>query len=134
MDKLRDLRNHKLEGDDLRMLGMEALNQARSLVRQRQGRAALFPAKLFGEPAWDMLLTLYIARCEGRCLSFPALSLSLNLPVGDALRWVRRLEASDLVQRGARGETTRSRSVSITDAAFETVTTMLLQGSVGAWN
>ena len=39
---------------------------AETLLRDRRRRELHFPAALFGEPAWDLLLALYIAREEGR--------------------------------------------------------------------
>lgn len=108
----------------------EALHQARSLYRQRRARDALFAPELFGEPAWDLLLTLYIARCEGHCLSMPALSLSVNLPLADASEWVRTLEASRLIQKDSPTKVNEPARVCISDAGFHTITTVLLQQPV----
>ena len=45
------------------------LGIAKRLYRDRRRRADVFNADLFGEPAWDMLLDLYIAACEDRQVS-----------------------------------------------------------------
>ena len=109
------------------MVGTDALDHARSLFRQRRTRDALFSAGLFGEPAWDLLLTLYIARCEGRCLSMPSLSRSLDLPLADARERVGALEASRLIQEARPADVPEVPLVCISDTGFHTVTTILLE-------
>src|SRR3546814_6407901 len=47
--------------------------------------------KFFGEPAWDMLIDLFIENGEGRRLSTSDLCLSSGLPLSSALRLVQRL-------------------------------------------
>jgi hypothetical protein len=113
--------------------GTDALDHARSLFRQRRSRDALFSAGLFGEPAWDLLLSLYIARCEGRCLSMLALCRSLDLPVAEAREWLGPLEASRLIQKARPAEVDEV-PICISDTGFHTVTTMLLERSVGMSN
>lgn len=109
------------------MPGTDALDHARSLFRERRCRNALFSAELFGEPAWDLILTLYIARCEGLDLSIRALSLDLDMSLTDAAKWVHALETLRLIQKGGPGDGDTPPSVCISDAGFNTVTTMLLE-------
>jgi hypothetical protein len=78
---------------------MEALGHARSLLRQRRDRDAAFPPGLFGEPAWDMLLSLYIARCELRLTTLTDLAASAGINVNAAERHLAALETAGLVQR-----------------------------------
>lgn len=116
------------------MPGTPALEYARSLFRQRRARDAIFSAELFGEPAWDLLLTLYIARCEGHWLSMPALSRSANLPLADASDLVCTLEASLLIQMERSTEASEAARICISDAGFHTITTVLLERPVGMSN
>jgi hypothetical protein len=109
---------------------MPALDHARSLFRQRRARDAHFSVGMFGEPAWDLLLTLYIARCEGHALSVPALSRGLNMPLTDASEWICTLEASRLIQKGKSGAADEVPLIRISDAGFHTLTTMLLERPV----
>jgi hypothetical protein len=130
LDNFIGLREHKRKETDFMMPGTKALDEARSLFRQRRTRDALFPTGLFGEPAWDLLLTLYIARCEGRCLSIPKLTRKLDLRLADAREWVRALEASRLIQKGGPTDADEVRSICLSDTGFHTVTMMLLERPV----
>ena len=69
----------------------------------RQLRRKLFGSAMVAEPAWDILLTLYLT--EGRSVgaSVPELSRSTYSPVSTTLRWLAYLEESGLASR-ANGE------------------------------
>jgi hypothetical protein len=54
---------------------------------------------LFGEPAWDILLNLFIAGCEGRRLSLGALCAGAGAPESTALRWITILENRGMIIR-----------------------------------
>jgi DNA-binding MarR family transcriptional regulator len=62
-------------------------------------RRQSFPADLFADPAWDMLLELYAIKCEGRRVSTSKLSIAAGVPSTTALRWIDKLEAEELVVR-----------------------------------
>jgi DNA-binding MarR family transcriptional regulator len=55
--------------------GVSLVEMAERLYAQRRARDQYFPAGLFGEPAWDLLLALFIALEDGR-----------ELGLGDAYR------------------------------------------------
>src|SRR3546814_4636973 len=55
--------------------------------------------KLFGEPAWDMLIDLFIHESEGKKVATSALCLASTAPPSTALRLVNKLcEAKLLVK------------------------------------
>lgn len=54
---------------------------------------------LFGEPAWDILLGLFIAGCEGRRLSLAAVCSGAGTPESTALRWIAILENRGMIVR-----------------------------------
>lgn len=69
-----------------------ALANAKRTVRRRLlRRQVIGTPKLFGEPAWDMLIDLFIENGEGRRLSTSDLCLSSGLPLSSALRLVQQL-------------------------------------------
>lgn len=76
------------------MLGM-----ARRLYRDRRQRADVFKAALFSEPAWDMLLDLFIAAREGRQVSITSACIGAEVPVATGLRWLQQLEREGLIER-----------------------------------
>jgi hypothetical protein len=78
------------------------LDRARMLYAQRRGRdaAAAADADLFGDPAWDIMLVLFIAHEEDRETDQDAISdLACTLP-RTTDRWLTVLEARGLVNRG----------------------------------
>ena len=71
----------------------------RLLAEARLDRSRHFPAKLFAEPAWDMLLCLCAAELDQQRVSVTSLSIASNVPTTTALRWISTLESEGLVER-----------------------------------
>lgn len=73
---------------------------ARSTYRDRRRRADIFadPA-LFGEPAWDILLDLFIAAKERKRLPVTSACIGAAVPATTALRWLTVLEEKGLIMR-----------------------------------
>lgn len=90
------------------------LGIAKRLYRDRRRRADVFDADLFGEPAWDMLLDLYIAACEDRQVSTTSACIGANVPVATGLRWIQLLENQGLIARKADQRDARRVWVSLT--------------------
>jgi len=81
------------------------------IIKSRTDRRRFFPAPLFSEPAWDMLLKLYGAAIEQRALSISALAKAADVGPSTAARWITALEQQGLVRRGTmRGTETVSLS------------------------
>jgi predicted transcriptional regulator len=72
---------------------------ATSMFRARIHRANQFNPMLFGEPAWDMLLDLFIQKVAGRRVSSTSLCLGANVPYATGARYIERLEDEGLVLR-----------------------------------
>ncbi len=81
----------------------------KSIIRARQLRFRYFSSDLFADPAWDMLLDLTLARAERRRVSVTSLCIASGVPTTTALRWIKLLEQSSLVER-VEGETDRRRA------------------------
>src|SRR3546814_682911 len=77
-----------------------ALANARRAYKRRQFcRELIGSPKLFGEPAWDMLIDLFIHESEGKKVATSALCLASTAPPSTALRLVNKLcEAKLLVK------------------------------------
>ena len=71
----------------------------REICRLRRKRHAMFPAKLFGDPTWDMLLQLYAARLDMQRLTITRLTNLCGVPATTVLRRLGTLEAEGLVIR-----------------------------------
>lgn len=79
-------------------LGREALLQrARDIFRLRRSRVQRFGRAMFGEPAWDMLLAVYIGERQGSSPTIAQLTGFTDAPPKVALRWLDHLIGENLV-------------------------------------
>jgi DNA-binding MarR family transcriptional regulator len=77
----------------------ELLLRARVVINSRRHRFRYFKRSMFGEPAWDMLLALYIIEpSEGR-QSISQLAERVETPLSTTVRWIDYLEREKLVER-----------------------------------
>lgn len=91
-----------------------------SLIRRlRQVRNSLFGDRLFGEPAWDIMLDLYQASLEGRSISVSSACIASAVPATTALRHLKGLEQAGLVERAQDGADARRVFVRLTSEAIE---------------
>jgi hypothetical protein len=73
---------------------------ARKTYALRRKRASIFGnPDLFGEPAWDILLDLYIAEGEGKDVSVSSACIGSAAPPTTGLRWLGVLADEGLVVR-----------------------------------
>lgn len=72
---------------------------ATALRRMRRTQARHLAEDLFADPAWDMLLDLFAAECEGTPFSISALCAGAGVPLTTAWRYLAMLEAKMLVGR-----------------------------------
>lgn len=70
---------------------------------------------LFGEPGWDILLDLFIARCRRTEIQVSSVCLDAGVPSTTILRWIARLEREGLIYRIADSSDARRRYVRLTD-------------------
>jgi DNA-binding MarR family transcriptional regulator len=84
-----------------RMLDRQRAKQVRRMLRQRRMREQYFPADLFADPAWDMLLDLYAARLERQPVSVSSLCIAAAVPATTALRWIKTMTDAGLFVREA---------------------------------
>lgn len=75
---------------------------ARQTYEDRRRRTKIFRSEeLFGEPAWDILLDLFIAAKERRRVSVTSACIGSAVPSTTALRWITILEKQGLLMREA---------------------------------
>lgn len=85
-------------------LGLRPNRRHLALARQtyalRRKRASIFGSpELFGEPAWDILLDLFIAHAEGKSVSVSSACIGSAAPATTGLRWLGVLADEGLVVR-----------------------------------
>ncbi|KTE15601.1 hypothetical protein ATE71_07490 [Sphingopyxis sp. H115] len=75
-------------------------NAQRTLRRRTLRRTLIGHDEYFGEPAWEMLIDLFIHDCEGKAVSTSSLCIASGAPPTTALRLLHRLcEAGIVVRR-----------------------------------
>ncbi len=84
-----------------RMVDRQRAKAVRRMLRQRRMREQYFPADLFADPAWDMLLDLYAARLERQPVSVSSLCIAAAVPATTALRWIKTMTDAGLFVRDA---------------------------------
>jgi hypothetical protein len=72
---------------------------ARAIYRSRRKRTKYLPDEIFGEPAWDILLDLFINKVSGKWISVTSVCQASAVPPTTALRWLTVLEKQDLIER-----------------------------------
>jgi predicted transcriptional regulator len=72
---------------------------AKRVYRSRRERERYLPANLFFDPAWDMLLDLFIASCQSKQLATKGLCLAAGVPPTTAIRYIDALVKAGLVAR-----------------------------------
>jgi DNA-binding MarR family transcriptional regulator len=73
---------------------------AARIYESRRLRDRVLDQKLFGEPAWDMLLALYFMPAQGQMITVTSLSHAAEVPATTGFRWQKTLEATALIERG----------------------------------
>lgn len=70
---------------------------ARRILARGKQRDRYFDPMLFSNPAWDILLNLYVAGGEGRMVSVLDTCVASTVPQGVALRWLAFLKQEEMV-------------------------------------
>ncbi len=101
--------------------------RAESLYRERRRRDLELneTRELFGEPSWDILLDLFIARGRARPVSVSSACIASSTPQSTALRYVGVLEKVGLVQRAKDPRDARRQYLELTDLGLSKMTAYL---------
>lgn len=101
-------------------IGPNAADQCRmvdSILRMRRLRTKFFPDALFADPAWDILLDLYMAELQQRRVTVSSLCVGANVPQTTALRWIKMMTDEGLLQRRDDATDARKKIVELTPEA-----------------
>lgn len=75
------------------------LARAKQEYKRRKDRFRILPEEVLGEPAWDLLVDLYIMTLEGRRVSVSSACIALHAPPSTGLRWIALLVDFNLIKR-----------------------------------
>lgn len=92
---------------------------ARSILKSRHKRGEFMDTAMFADPAWDILLDLTSAALEGRSVPVLSASAAAAVPMTTALRYVKQLVASGLVNRWDDPSDKRRSLLALEDHALE---------------
>lgn len=104
--------------------GLESV--ARQLLKQAALREAFYHPSLFADPAWNMLLALFISTAEGKSVSVSSLCIASRVPSTTALRWIRTLEEQTLLKRARDPHDQRRSNIGLTINGFSFMKNYLL--------
>ena len=99
-----------------------------SIYRMRRQRQAYFEAALFAEPAWDMLLDLFINQVRGARVSTTSLCLAAGVPHATGIRWIRTLREHGLLRRFRAPDDARLMLIEITPKGYQLMRQCLSYG------
>jgi DNA-binding transcriptional ArsR family regulator len=97
-----------------------ALETAERAYKERLKRTDFVGHKeLFGEPAWDMLLDLFIRQSKSEEISVKSACLNADMPAPTVARWIKVLESNGLIiSQQDPGDEMRS-LINLTQAGYE---------------
>jgi|GEM_PF-1725182 len=120
------------EGGTLLEDDVRWLRHARRTYRNRRSRANVFgDESLFGEPAWDLMLDLFIAAKERKRVPVTSACIGAAVPTTTALRWLAVLEERGLVVREADASDARRVFVRLSAEAYGKMVAFFVRAAVG---
>lgn len=122
-DKLCSSNNIKVENNfydpnkmhDFKIYRLEI---ARKIYSARRIRDNIFKSDIFSEPAWDILLGMYIAHAEMRQSTVKSVYLASCVAMTTALRWTKNLEERNLIMSVKSSRDKRVRLLELTPKAI----------------
>ncbi|MCK0128452.1 winged helix DNA-binding protein [Erythrobacter sp. F6033] len=113
----------------------EYVEMARNLYTTRRKRESIFGnTELFGEPAWDILLDLYVAHAENKKVSVSSACIGSASPSTTGLRWLGILAEQGLITREHDPEDQRRVLVRLSDAGLEAMDNYFASIDAGAYS
>jgi hypothetical protein len=102
-----------------------AVERAVALLDLRKKRDLNLGTDLFGEPAWDIMLDLFIRRAAGRRTNATSAAIASRAPTTTALRYIALLEKRGLLDKNVAEHDLRVQYVELSDEAYEKMTDLL---------
>jgi DNA-binding MarR family transcriptional regulator len=108
---------------------------ARFSLCARRGRADHFSPAMFGEPAWDLLLALYVTQADTPAPAVSSLAKTAGIAITTAFRWIDYLEEKRLIERERSSDDGRALTVALSGdgrARLEEYFADVLEGIIAA--
>jgi len=98
---------------------------AHRILGMRRLRGEMLGGDLFSDPAWDLLLHLYVHAAEGRQIAISSLCQSARVRPTTGLRWINLLADGGLLVKADDPTDARRVFVGFADGADETMHALL---------
>lgn len=93
---------------------------AKKYYRSRRSREKVFGRRdLFADPAWDILIDLFISAKEGKEVSVSSVCIAAAVPTTTGLRWIKLLETEGMIERAADPLDARRFNISLSAATYQ---------------
>jgi len=110
LDREVSKKPHSMDGT----FPVDSVAMAKFFYNMRRFREKVFTQKdIFSDPAWDILLDLYISKAKNKKISVTSACLGSAVPPTTALRWLKILEDRSLIIREVDHEDGRRNFISI---------------------
>jgi DNA-binding MarR family transcriptional regulator len=101
------------EAENDQLGGGNLLPVAKFSLLARQSRTAHFARSMFGEPAWDLLLAIYVSEATDRPPTVTDAANMADIPLSTVSRWIQFLEERGLIDRRRSGKDGRASIVTL---------------------
>lgn len=108
---------------------VDLVARAEELLAARRARRKFFPPDLFHEPAWEMLVALFIVYETDHSMNVKQLVGCSDAPATTSQRWIDHLHKSGLINRVTDTEDRRRIDISLSEKGHEAMTRYLKQVS-----
>jgi len=105
-----------------------ARNRALEILGVRKRRETVFGDDLFGEPAWDLMLDLFVQHVERQKTSSTSAAIAARVPPTTALRYLNSLVRKGLVMRHVSDHDLRVQHVALSDYGYREMLALLSEG------
>ena len=104
---------------------VDLVARAQELLAMRRARRKFFPPDLFHEPAWEMLLALFIVYETDHSMNVKQLVGCSDAPATTSQRWIDHLHKSGLINRVTDSEDRRRIDISLSERGYDAMTKYL---------
>lgn len=107
-----------------------AVREAVRIIAWRTQRNKAFGSySIFADPAWDIILHIFVSSADGRSTSIKCASIAANVPASTAQRTVKTLLKLDLLNSHSDPDDSRRKFLSLTPKAKLLLERVLLSGA-----
>lgn len=98
-------------------------------INTAQRRVMADDSTIFGDPAWNIMLDLFVSQHNGRGVTVGDACIASGAPTTTGLRYIERLVSIGLIERHCARHDARVKELRLTEAGFVKMTAMLSAGS-----